>query len=99
MSIIQRIKLFLFLFVALLGSSIALFWVIWAIIFAPNGDRAIQIIIAMDRLFNAATGGNGKETLSSRSGRLQKENVKWACVLCNFLDKLEKDHCNKSIGV
>ena len=94
----ERLLLIVFLIVGLIGALIAIVWMMVAIIFAPSGTRAIDIALSLDRLFNSATGGNGKETLSSRAGRLSIENTKWACTLCVFLDWLQTDHCKNSIG-
>lgn len=95
----SRIFLFVFLIIGLIGSLIGTIWTIFAIVFSPNGTRALNIILAYDRLFSATTGGTGQETLSSRAGRLSKENTKWACFICKFLDWLQKDHCKNSIGI
>ena len=56
-----------------------------------------KLAVSGDQLANTAFNGNEDETISSRAGRLQHEE-KWACWLCWFLDHLDKDHCNKSIG-
>ena len=95
----RRLLLTVFLSVGLVGAVIATLWLIVAIAFDPNGRRPLNIILAFDRLFNASVGGEIVETLSSRAGRLQNENVPWACYLCKFLNFLEKDHCQDSIGV
>ena len=68
-----------------------------SIICAPYGTRAWNIALAFDRLGNATTGGDGKETISSRAGKLMAERG-WACYLCKFLDWLKKEHCKNSIG-
>ena len=95
----RRLLLLIFLVIGLLGATIASFWVLLAILFDPSGERPMNIILAMDRLFNSSIGGCGKETLSSRAGRLVEEkDCKWACALCKFLDWLQKDHCKTSIG-
>jgi len=95
----KRLLLLLFLSVGLIGVSIASAWLVLAAIFSPDGDRAHRIVLALDQLGNAATGGSEDETISSRAGRLRKEGRGWACVLCRVLDWLQKDHCENSIGV
>ena len=82
----------------LLGAIIAIVWMILAILLDPKGERPHDIALAFDRLFNATTWGSGKETLSSRAGRLEQQGEKWACVLCKFLNLLQKNHCQNSIG-
>ena len=97
-SIKPRVLLLFFLLVGIFGSIIGAIWMFIAIIVAPNGTRAHDIALGFDRLGNATTGGDGKETISSRAGRLVPENRRWACILCKFLDWLSKDHCKNSIG-
>lgn len=94
----RRALLLVFLVVGVIGCILAALWMLMAIIFAPNGQRAWHIAIALDQLGNATTGGNVDETISSRAGRLRREGRGWACVLCRVLNWLEKDHCEKSIG-
>lgn len=63
-----------------------------------NPAKAFQIAVSIDRSFNAAANGNGRETLSSRLNRNRLEGSRVACVVCALLDMLEKDHCAKSAG-
>lgn len=95
----RRLLLVLFLIVSLVGVVASTLWLTIAILFDPYGARPWNIILAFDRLFNATLGDGTTETLSSRAGRLENENVTWACYLCKFLDYLQKDHCKNSIGV
>ncbi len=94
----RRLLLAVFLVAGIAGAIIAVVWMIACILFMPYGPRPMHIAIAFDQLMNAATGGSEDETISSRAGRLQKEGRGWACVLCKVLDKLQKNHCNDSIG-
>lgn len=94
----RRLLLLIFLLAGLIGCILAALWMLLAIIFSPDGDRARHIALAYDQLANAATGGSEDETISSRAGRLRKEGRGWACFLCHVLDWLEKDHCKKSVG-
>lgn len=93
----RRLLLLVFLIVGMAGAVIAACWLVACILFAPGGQRAWRIVIALDQLGNATTGGADGETISSRAGRLQSERG-WACYLCKFLDWLQKDHCKNSIG-
>lgn len=54
----------------------------------------LNMLLALDTSINALIGGDPFETISSRAG---KSDRKWACVLCKFLDWLDKDHCKKAI--
>src|SRR5665811_1499461 len=94
-----RALLLVFLFVGIGGCILATSWMLMAIIFSPNGQRAWQIAVSLDKLGNATTGGFEDETISSRAGRLRKRGRRWACVLCRLLDWLKKDHCKDSIGI
>jgi hypothetical protein len=71
----------------------------WALVAIITGSpRALRIIIAYDRVGNAATGGLDNETISSRANRGMNEgNLGW-CILCRLLDRIDKDHCKKSAG-
>lgn len=60
---------------------------------------AWRILVASDRLVNAAVGGDDRETLSSRSYRGSLRGIVIWCVLCKVLDKFQKDHCKKSEGI
>jgi len=97
-SIKQRIWLLVFLILGLIGTILGSVWMLGSIIVAPEGTRAKNIALGFDRLFNATTGGDGKETVSSRADRLRTTRG-WACKLCKFLDWLSKDHCKNSAGV
>jgi len=94
----RRALLLLLLVVGLVGSILSALWMLGAIVFSPNGQRAWHIALAFDQIANAASGGSEDETISSRAGRLRREGRGWACVLCRVLDWLEKDHCEKSVG-
>ena len=59
--------------------------------------RAWTLAVAHDQLANAAFGGHEDETLSSRAGKAAREGKRWACVLCRLLDRLDPNHCEKSI--
>lgn len=60
-----------------------------------------NILIALDQLGNALTGGFPDETISSRMGKRLAKHDK--CPVCNFLCKLlnyiQEDHCVKSIEI
>jgi hypothetical protein len=59
-----------------------------------------NILIGVDQLANAILGGDPDETLSSRMGKkiakgAETNNVYW--LICWLLDKIDPDHCQKSI--
>jgi hypothetical protein len=51
-----------------------------------------------DEGLNTLTGGDPGETVSSRAAKAQVEGKRWGCVLCKFLDWLQKDHCKTSLN-
>lgn len=63
-----------------------------------NPEKAIAIMVALDRAGNAAVNGDNRETISSRAYRAMTEGRAWGCVLCKMLDVVKKDHCKDSEG-
>ena len=58
----------------------------------------LNILIWIDQGFNVVImRGDPDETVSSRAAKAQLRGKRWGCVLCNFLNKLDKNHCEKSI--
>jgi hypothetical protein len=73
---------------------------IWCFVAILAGSgRAWKMIVASDRLLNAATGGKDTETMSSRSARGRDEGISSWCLLCKFLDAINENHCNNSRGI
>lgn len=66
------------------------------LVFSPR--RFWRVMLAHDQAANAAFGGSEDETISSRAGRAARRGDRWGCVLCKLLDKVDPDHCKKSIG-
>lgn len=67
----------------------------WAVV--TNPVRARDIALGFDRLVNAALNGDVRHTISYRAAVAEKEGRRWGCVLCRMLDKLDRDHCSKSL--
>lgn len=84
----------------LLAFSVWLIKYAWSVIFEPS--HAKELAASIDQLANTALNGNMDETISSRAGRAirdnDKRNKRWACPLCYVLNKLDNNHCAKSIG-
>ena len=99
----MSLRLWLILLLPLLLTAV--FWwlvkYLWAILFDPKHGR--KLAVSLDQLANTVLNGSMDETISSRAGRAIRDNDKrntwWACPLCYVLDKLDKNHCKKSIGV
>jgi len=66
------------------------------LLFSPR--RFWRVLVAQDQAANAAFGGSEDETISSRAGRAARRGDRWGCVLCKLLDRLDRGHCEKSIG-
>ena len=56
-----------------------------------------RLFVAVDQLLNVILGGNEDETISSRIGKDARRGKKFACVLCQVLHWLDRDHCEKAI--
>jgi len=68
------------------------------------GQYLLNQLLALDLLVNSLTGGDPRETLSSRFGkeiRDEKNGTDDGCRICTFicrwLDVLDSRHCEKSI--
>lgn len=78
-------------------AAMALAWLPVAILL--GNARAWRMIVAFDRVGNAALGGSDRETISSRANRARAGQRRWGCVLCKVLDWLSPGHCAASAGV
>ena len=56
-----------------------------------------NLLISIDQLANTIFGGYPDETLSSRWGKLAREEHKFAMFMCNLLHIFDKGHCEKCI--
>lgn len=68
------------------------------------GRYFLNVALGVDQLGNTLWGGSPDETISSRLGRLKMANGgtipmtrPWARALSWCLDKIDKDHCRRSI--
>jgi hypothetical protein len=91
-----RVKLLAFWLICQGAHFVASLWLFVAILI--NSSRAWRIILAYDRLGNAATGGSDTETISSRANRGTVEGNRGWCLLCWLLDRIQKGHCKNSAG-
>ena len=56
----------------------------------------LNILIGLDRFFNAVFGGDSKETMSTRVGRYKDKH--WlAGIIYNFLEWIDPGHCEQSL--
>lgn len=57
-----------------------------------------NFLVAIDQLVNTLLGGDPDETLSSRMGKNIKEGkCKFCKVICYLLNKIDANHCEKSV--
>ena len=82
--------------IASLAAMVSLCLGLMYLVFSPR--RFWRVMLAHDQAANAAFGGSEDETISSRAGRAARRGDRWGCVLCKLLDRLDRGHCEKSIG-
>jgi hypothetical protein len=92
----RRLFLVAFLLVCQVAHVVASLWMLLAIV--AGSDRAWRTIRAYDRMFNAVTGGDDRELISTRANRGRTEGRRGWCLLCRVLDWLDDKHCEKSAG-
>ena len=57
-----------------------------------------NILISIDQFLNTLAFGDPDETISSRMGKhLAKHDCPFCNFMCGLLNKIQKDHCVKSI--
>lgn len=56
-----------------------------------------SLLVALDQVLNALLGGYADETISYRSAKAREQGQRWGCVLCKALDKIDPDHCAKTV--
>ena len=78
-----------------IAAIVASVWMLLSIF--AGGRRAWTLAVSYDQLANAAFGGHEDETISSRAGKSARQGKRWACVLCRLLDRIDPNHCEKSI--
>ena len=56
-----------------------------------------NILVGIDQLGNAISGGDPDETISSRSAKAEFQGKWWGKAMCRFLNVIDPGHCPKSI--
>lgn len=56
-----------------------------------------RIAKGLDQFANVILMGAEDETISSRAHKARLKGKAWGCILCALLDKLDRDHCAKSV--
>lgn len=93
----SRFPLLLTCLLCLSASITALAWMALAIL--AGSPRAWKLAIAHDQLANTAFGGDEDETISSRPAKASNAGLKWGCLLCRLLDRIDPGHCERSIEI
>lgn len=91
----NRLVMLVILLACMLASTVACIWMLGCII--VGSQRAWRIALAFDQVLNATSGGDGRETVSSRAGRAELVKRRWGCILCKLLDVIDKNHCFDNI--
>ena len=92
---VVRLRLVLLWLLCTLAGLLACAWMLASALAGSN--RAWRLAVAHDQLVNVVFGGHEDETISSRAGKAARRGRKWGCLLCRFLDRLDPNHCEKSI--
>ena len=90
-----RIALLALWLLCQLANVIACVWMLLAIL--VGSPRAWRLAVSYDQLANTAFGGDEDETISSRAYKAATRGRRWGCVLCKLLDKIQPDHCRRSL--
>lgn len=59
----------------------------------------LRVLIAFDQMVQAMLRyGIPGETISARAGKAARRGRRWGCWLCDFLNIINYDHCEKAIA-
>jgi hypothetical protein len=97
LALVTRIRL-LAIYPICLAASLLAAWRMFYLI-GKDPDKAWVMAVAHDQLGNAALNGNPDETVSSRADRARAAGRRWGCLLCKFLEWLDRNHCQRSAGI
>lgn len=62
-----------------------------------NRAKAWQIAIGWDDLASVATNGWLGQTISYRAATARTQNKRWGCLLCRWLDDVDRGHCDRAL--
>lgn len=62
-----------------------------------KGQYWLSLLFRIDNVGNAFTGGDYRETISSRAAKARNEGKPWGCVLCKLLGAVDKNHCDNAL--
>lgn len=61
------------------------------------GQYLLRLLVSVDQFFNSVLAGSPDETISSRAAKAARKGKYWGCILCRFLDLIDRDHCERVI--
>lgn len=81
------------------AAAICIVWMTVLCLFgSANIDkRFMRIAVGLDCAVSATFGGDGYTTISKRAALAMQNGDKWGCVLCKWLDKVDKGHCDREL--
>ena len=56
-----------------------------------------RVLVGFDMFCNTITGGEPGDTISYRSAVAQSEGREWGCLMCDFLNLFQKNHCGLTL--
>lgn len=59
--------------------------------------EVVNILIALDELGNAVTGGNPRHTISYRMAKLAQAGSSIGIEFCKLIGEIDPNHCQKAI--
>lgn len=80
----------------IVAAVIGLLWLLPALVL--NSPRFLKVAKGFDCAGSAVFGGDGKTTISRRAGMAARRGERWGCVLCRVLDRVDPDHCERSVN-
>ncbi|KVD81936.1 hypothetical protein WS62_23560 [Burkholderia sp. ABCPW 14] len=61
------------------------------------GRYLLNWLVLLDEAGNTLFGGSPNETISERAAKARNAGRWWGCVLCRFLDRISKSHCDNAL--
>lgn len=61
------------------------------------GRYLLNLLILLDQAGNTLAGGSPNETISERAAKARNAGRRWGCVLCQFLNQIQRGHCDNAL--
>ena len=79
----------------LAGMGLIALRMLYAVWTAPY--KAWSIAVSVDDTANVAGNGRLGQTISARAAQSQREGRRWGCILCHWLDLVDRGHCDRAL--